>query len=282
MNKYLVLGSSGQIGAPLVEFLRARDHEVYTLDIVEDKAEDLRLAHNELLLKYAAQADFVFFLAFDVGGAKYLSKYQDTFNFIQNNIQIMSNTFEILRHLQKPFIFASSQMSDMNHSTYGLCKAIGERYTNSIGGLNIKLWNVYGYEKDYEKSHVITDFILKAMNTGEIDMLTDGEEERQLLHVDDCCRALHMLSSHFGEIDKSLDYHLTSFTWNSIREVAEEVASNFEDVSIKPSTKKDMTHGDWRKDPPENILSYWSPSVSLRDGVRDIVDRMMKEKFNVL
>ena len=71
MNKYLVLGSSGQIGSPLVEFLRARDHEVYTLDIAEDRTEDLRLAHNELLLKYAAQADFVFFLAFDVGGAKY-------------------------------------------------------------------------------------------------------------------------------------------------------------------------------------------------------------------
>ena len=247
MRKYLVLGSAGQIGASLVDYLRKDGHIVYTMDIVEDSSEDLRTINNEKLEKYIMESDFIFFLAFDVGGAKYLSKYQDTFDFIQNNAQIMSNTFQVLKDFEKPFIFASSQMSDMNHSTYGLCKAIGERYTNSLGGLNIKLWNVYGYEKDYEKSHVITDFILKAMNTGEIDMLTDGKEERQLLHVDDCCRAMHMLSLNFKEI---------------------------EGVSIKPSKRKDMTHGGWRKEPPENILSYWSPSVSLKDGVKDIIEKM--------
>jgi|TARA_R110002074_G_scaffold393424_2_gene579825 nucleoside-diphosphate-sugar epimerase len=271
MNKYLVLGSSGQIGAPLVEFLRAHNHEVYTLDIAEDRTEDLRLAHNELLLKYATQADFVFFLAFDVGGAKYLSKYQDTFNFIQNNIQIMSNTFETLRHLKKPFIFASSQMSDMNHSTYGLCKAIGERYTNALGGLNIKLWNVYGYEKDSEKSHVITDFILKASQTGTINMLTDGKEERQLLHAEDCCRALYELSIQFEKIDKTIDYHLTSFVWTTIIEVAHEVASNYKNISIERSVTTDLTHGSWRKEPPEHILQYWSPSITLQEGIKRVI-----------
>tara|TARA_Y100001963_G_scaffold159287_1_gene262346 strand:- start:22284 stop:23129 length:846 start_codon:yes stop_codon:yes gene_type:complete len=278
MNKYLVLGSSGQIGAPLVQFLRQQGHVVYTLDIVESKEEDLRLVHNELLVKYTTEADFVFFLAFDVGGAKYLSKYQDTFNFIQNNIQIMSNTFEILRHLQKPFIFASSQMSDMNHSTYGLCKAIGERYTNALGGLNIKLWNVYGYEKDLEKSHVITDFILKALQTGTIDMLTDGREERQLLHVEDCCRALYGLSRQFEKIDKSIDYHLTSFVWTSIMDVATQVASNYEDVTIEPATTTDLTHGNWRKEPPEHILQYWSPSITLEEGIK----RVIKEIENAI
>lgn len=276
MSKYLVLGSSGQIGAPLVQFLRQRNHKVYTLDIVEDEAEDLRLVNNELLVKYAAEADFIFFLAFDVGGAKYLSKYQDTFNFIQNNVQIMSNTFQILQRLQKPFIFASSQMSDMNHSTYGLCKAIGERYTNALGGLNVKLWNVYGYEKDLEKSHVITDFILKATQTGKIDMLTDGREERQLLHVEDCCRALYTLACEYDKIDKTVDYHLTSFVWTSIMDVAKEVAANYKSVKINPSSAKDLTHAEWRKDPPENILQYWTPTIPLREGIKKIIKEMEK------
>ena len=276
MTKYLVLGSSGQIGAPLVQFLRQHNHKVYTLDIVEDEAEDLRLVNNKLLVKYAVEADFIFFLAFDVGGAKYLSKYQDTFNFIQNNIQIMSNTFEILQRLQKPFIFASSQMSDMNHSTYGLCKAIGERYTNALGGLNVKLWNVYGYEKDLEKSHVITDFILKATQTGKIDMLTDGREERQLLHVEDCCRALYTLGREYDRIDKTVDYHLTSFEWMSIMDVAKEVAANYKSVTISPSSAKDPTHAEWRKDPPENILQYWSPTIPLREGIKRVIKEMKK------
>tara|TARA_R110000851_G_scaffold333498_1_gene514109 strand:+ start:760 stop:1587 length:828 start_codon:yes stop_codon:yes gene_type:complete len=274
MKKYLVLGSAGQIGSHLVEYLTARGNSVLTMDIIKNRDEDLRIHHNHKLNKYVRESDFVFFLAFDVGGAKYLSKYQNTFNFIQNNIKIMSNTFEALRDSKKPFIFVSSQMSDMNHSTYGLCKAIGERYTSSLGGLNIRLWNVYGHEKDYEKSHVITDFILKAKNNNKINMLTDGEEERQLLHVDDCCRAMHILSDEYDSIDKQVNYHITSFQWNKIIDVANIVASNFDDVQVSTSTTKDMTHGGWRKEPPTDILKYWSPKISLKQGIKDIIRRM--------
>ena len=179
---YLVLGSSGQIGSHLVSHLENQGSDVIQYDIVRDESEDLRLTSNKVLEKYIAECDFVFFLAFDVGGSRYLEKYQDSYDFISNNIKIMSNTFELLEKYSKPFIFTSSQMSDMGHSTYGLCKALGERFTDCIGGLNVRLWNVYGNEKDLEKSHVITDFINKAKNTSNINMLTNGKEERQFLH----------------------------------------------------------------------------------------------------
>jgi len=274
MKKYLVLGSSGQIGSHLVEFLGSRGNTVLTMDIVENNDEDLRIHNNEKLNKFIRESDFVFFLAFDVGGAKYLSKHQDTFGFIQNNIKIMSNTFDALREAKKPFIFVSSQMSDMNHSTYGLCKAIGERYANSLDGLTVRLWNVYGHEEDYEKSHVITDFILKAKNNNKINMLTDGREERQLLHVDDCCRAMYILSNKYDSIDKQIKYHITSFRWSKIIDVANIVASNFDDVEVCATTVKDMTHGGWKKEPPTDILQHWSPKISLEDGIQDIIRRM--------
>tara|TARA_R110000851_G_scaffold6661_1_gene26666 strand:+ start:4480 stop:5307 length:828 start_codon:yes stop_codon:yes gene_type:complete len=274
MKKYLILGSSGQIGSHLVEFLATRGNTVLTMDIAENNDEDLRINNNDKLNKFARECDFVFFLAFDVGGAKYLSKHQDTFTFIQNNIKIMSNTFDVLRETKKPFIFVSSQMSDMNHSTYGLCKAIGERYASSLGGLSVRLWNVYGHEEDYEKSHVITDFILKAKNNNKINMLTDGEEERQLLHVDDCCRAMHILSDKYDSVEKQINYHITSFQWSKIIDVANMVASNFVDVQVSKSPTKDMTHGGWRKDPPTDILEYWSPKISLEWGIKDIIQRM--------
>jgi hypothetical protein len=43
--------------------------------------------------------------------------------------------------------------------------------------LIVKFWNVYGIEKDHEKSHVITDFIRRGFEEGEFEMMTDGTEE---------------------------------------------------------------------------------------------------------
>ena len=65
----------------------------------------------------------------------------------------------IRKDYSKPFVFASSQMSNMSYSPYGVMKRVGELYTKSLNGLIVKFWNVYGIEKDMEKAHVITDFI---------------------------------------------------------------------------------------------------------------------------
>ena len=52
----------------------------------------------------------------------------------------------------------------------------------SLGGKICHFWNVYGIEKDHDKAHVITDFIRKGFETGVIDMMTDGTEEREFLY----------------------------------------------------------------------------------------------------
>ena len=111
-----------------------------------------------------------------------------------NNLQLMTNTFSCIERHSKPFLFASSQMADMKHSTYGGLKFIGERLTISMGGTITRFWNVYGPERDLQKAHVITDFALKAQQEGKIEMLTNGEETRQFLHAEDCSRALYMIS----------------------------------------------------------------------------------------
>ena len=166
--KYLVLGSEGQIGKPLVNFLRLGGHEAIEYDFRRNSLEDLRLLHlrkqRDIFLEKIENCDFVFFLAFDVGGSKYLSKNENDFSFLHNNISLLRNTFELLREYKKPFIFTSTQMSDMVHSSYGNAKLIGEKYTKSLDGLFVKLWNVYGSELDIqeERCHVITDFIRSA------------------------------------------------------------------------------------------------------------------------
>jgi nucleoside-diphosphate-sugar epimerase len=268
---YLVLGSSGQVGAALCEYYKARNHDVELFDIAENPSQDLKMYQNKLLKEKMSRCDFVFFLAFDVGGSRYLKKHQRTFGFVHNNMRLMTNTFECLKKTGKPFIFASSQMSAMNHSSYGVLKKIGEYYTSSLNGLTVKFWNIYGAEKDLEKSHVITDFILKAKNTRIIDMATDGKEARQFLYVEDCCECLDVLSTRYDSLEKNKPYHISGFKWNTVLEVAEEVASCFKGTIIKPSLNTDSVQRSEKLEPDKYILNYWIPKTSLGDGIRKVV-----------
>ena len=176
--KYLILGSSGQIGSALTQWCDANSIQFTEFDLVRDPTEDLRLENNERLNEELADADFVMFLAYDVGGSRYLKGKQDQFEFISNNTRLMENTFRSLKDSGKPFIFVSSQMANLSFSPYGALKAVGEHYTRALGGIVVKLWNVYGVETDLAKSHVITDFIHKANDTKCIDMITDGPPTR--------------------------------------------------------------------------------------------------------
>jgi nucleoside-diphosphate-sugar epimerase len=265
--KYLVLGSSGQVGAELCNFLRKEGHQVVEFDIASNPWQDLR--RPNVLEGYINECDFVMFLAFDVGGSRYLKKYQHTYEFIDNNVRLSLFTFEIIKKYNKPFIFASSQMANMSYSPYGICKSIGEVYTKALNGLTVKFWNVYGVEHDLEKSHVITDFILKAKE-GEITMMTDGKEERQFLYAEDCSNALMILSQKYDEIDREKNLHITSFGWNSILEIAEIIQETIP-CKITPSTEIDSIQLNKKNEPDPYILEFWKPEISLREGINKII-----------
>jgi nucleoside-diphosphate-sugar epimerase len=272
--KYLILGSAGQIGGALTTYLKEKSEDVLEFDIVNSPDQDLRINGNILLEDKVKEADFVFFLAFDVGGSRYLSQYQNTFDFIDNNAALMLNTFRALEKYKKPFLFASSQMSNMSYSSYGRAKALGESYTNILGGLVVKFWNVYGLEHDMEKSHVITDFILKAKNTRVIDMMTDGTEERQFLHTEDCCRALVTLANEYESVPRDKELHITNFSWTNILNVANIIASHFPGTKVIPAKGKDEVQKDKRNEADTFITTYWQPAITIEEGIADIVKKM--------
>ena len=181
----------------------------------------------------------------------------------------MRNTFSLLDFYKKPFIFASSQMSNMLYSPYGVLKQLGEHYTRSLGGLTIKFWNVYGPEEDPEKTHVVTDFV-KMAQKGKIECRTSGEEVRQFLYVEDACEALHKLSDHYYGIDPEEALHITSFEWSSIKQVGEILADEF-GCEVSFATATDEVQKDARNEANENILKYWKPTTSLQSGLRKII-----------
>lgn len=272
--RYLVLGSSGQIGTALVKYLRHTGNHVEEFDLVNSKNEDLRIFKNPLLERKISNADFVIFLAFDVGGSRYLKTYQHTLEFLSNNSKLMENTFDYLSILKKPFIFASSQMSNMSYSPYGILKALGEFYTRALNGLIVKFWNVYGVEHNFEKSHVITDFILSAREKRRIDMLTDGKEQRQFLYADDCSECLYILSEKYNEIPRDQQLHITSFKWYSILEVAKYVVAIFPETKITPAVEVDDLQKNKRNEPNNFILNYWKPKTTLQSGIKKVAEQL--------
>ena len=264
-----VLGSAGQIGAPLVKYLRGQGYEVTTFDIVDSWKQDLRSRRGASAA--VDGADFVFFLAFDVGGSRYLSKYQHSHGFMRNNMELMANTFEALFYDQKRFVFASSQMASMSYSPYGLLKNIGERETAALDGRVVKFWNVYGPEHDMEKSHVITDFILKAKSTSVIDMMTTGEEEREFLYVEDACKALEAVMLNYDEFTPTSPLHITSFESTKISRVADIIADHY-GAYVVPGDKRDLVQMDARNKPDRLILDYWQPETTIEQGISNVIE----------
>jgi len=280
--KITVLGSSGQIGAYLSEYLRSKGHTVIDFDKVETPNHDMTVIPNQYLENAIETADFVFFLAFDVGGSRYLKKYQHTFQFIDNNARLMANAFGYLQRHNKKFVFASSQMSNMSYSPYGVLKNVGELYTKSLNGLTVKFWNVYGVENDKEKSHVITDFIRKGFEEGSFEMMTDGTEERQFLYAEDCCEALETIMECYSDFKPTDPLHVTSFRNDSIKDVASMIQGQFNkigkyDVRIKPGIAKDNIQLDKRNEADNYIHGWWLPKTNLETGIAKVFDKIKKE-----
>jgi len=279
--KITVLGSSGQVGAYLTEYLRKKGHTVHEFDVVNGSEQDLTVIPNPELEKVISDCDFVFFLAFDVGGSRYLKKYQHTFKFIDNNTRLMANAFGLIEKYNKRFVFASSQMSNMSYSPYGVMKRVGELYTTALKGLTVKFWNVYGIEHDHEKSHVITDFIRKGFEEGDFEMMTDGTEERQFLYAEDCCEALETVMENFTDFKPEDPLHITSFRSTSIKEVASIIMGLFNridrPVKINPGLAKDSVQMDKRNEADSYIMGWWLPKTNMQDGIAAVFEEMKKE-----
>jgi len=271
-QKVLVLGSRGQIGISLCQKLKDAGHKVVELDLVIDPAHDLRLIASPEINEAFQCADFAFFLAYDVGGSRYLQRYQESLDFVLNNTKIMTNVFELLKNYSIPFIFASSQMSNMSFSAYGALKSVGEHFTKALGGLVVKFWNVYGFEPDKTKAHVITDFVDSALNTRQIVMLTDGKETREFLYVDDCSNALLLLMEKSRNSTEFQSFDITSFQRSTILEVANEVAAQIGAIVI-PGTRQDTVQKNQENTPDQKILQFWKPQIDLRTGISKIIEK---------
>ena len=176
MRKNLILGK-GLIGSYLAELLLKNGEEVGVLS--QSEGHDLKTA--EKYLDQFEWADRVWFIAWEIGAWKKENPAEYEIDILEANLQLCRSVFRILQRTKKPFLFTSSQAAPSSEiSTLGTTKRVGEMWTRLLGGHVARFWNVYGWEPVGEKSHLIPDLVWKGMN-GKIELMTNGEEERQFL-----------------------------------------------------------------------------------------------------
>lgn len=263
--RVLVLGSSGVVGRALVEQLSTSGHDVVEWDIKIRQEHDLTNQANMPSLKSViGSCDFVFFLAYDVGGSKYLSK--PTIEFMNNNSRLMMNTFSFLEG--KKFIFASSTMSNMDVA-YGALKMVGEHYTKILGGVVARFWNVYGIQQAGQKSYALNDFVHSFVSTGTVKLLSSGHERRQFLNSKDCAKCLETMMMRYESMKPVVD--VSSFEWISIYDAAKMIC----DEVTRGHTAGD-SHS-FNNEPDDFILQYWRPTIALKHGIEELIHHTRAE-----
>lgn len=260
----LVIGSDGFVGRPFCEYLATQNQQVIRFDIKRGPHEDARTMKLPL-----EAADCVYFLAWDVGGAKYLYRDETQFRQLDWNLRLLLNVMPQLQKSGTPFLFVSSQLAEEYDTVYGVTKRLGEVWTHLLKGVCVRLWNVYGpLEPESERSHVIADFVWQAVKRGEIRMLTTGEERRQFIHVDDVCRGFHMAM----QAGLTGVYDVSSFEWVTVREVAEIIA-RAANARVIPGQRKGSTP----ITPMQGRVPGWLPRVSLEEGLFRMVEEARRQ-----
>lgn len=255
VTKNLVLGGSGAIGTALCRHLNFKNETIINLDIKEGF--DLR---KESLEDFK-NVDYVWFLAWDVGGAKYLNAKKNQLSIIRNNTLICQNVFSFLEETGIPFMFTSSQLA-ADDNTYGMTKLLGEYWTNLLQGQIARFWNVYGWETPGERSHVIPDLIMQAITKKKISLFTSGDEERQFIYMKDCVENLYLARE-----SKLKNIHLTNGSWVKIKDIATLIGNNF-NVPVHFGTEK----GYEKKIDPDFTHSVFKWKTSLEKGIQLITE----------
>ena len=140
----------------------------------------------------------------------------------------------------------------------------------------MKFWNVYGIEKELNKSHVITDFVLMALKKKKINMLTSGNESREFLYADDCSEGLYLIMKKYSFfLKKNDELHLTSSKKIKIINIAKIIKKILVkqgiNIKINPSKKKDDLQNNVNNISNKFLYKFWRPKYSIEEGINKII-----------
>jgi UDP-glucose 4-epimerase len=147
-----------------------------------------------------------------------------------------------------------------------LCREFFELY--GIPSASLRIFSAYGAGL---KKQVVWDLCRKVAAGGEVILQGTGHETRDFIHAKDVSRAVEVVLER-GELRGGI-YNVASGTETSIRELAQEIlAAMRADATLKFDGK--VPEGNplnWRADISRLSSLGFSPSVSLKQGIAEIV-----------
>ncbi len=213
--RHFILGGKGLLGQALYKVLTGLGEECVAFG-GRGTDEDASICRLPI-----TSDDIVYFCAWDVGGGKYLYDPNTQLFQIENNTKLLMNVMPQIQQVGARAIFVSSHVASVNQGAYGVTKRLGEIWALALGFPVVRIQNIYGFVKsEKNKNHVITDFILQALDNKEIKMETTGEEVRDFLYVDDAARSLIKI----GEIYEAKVHCVWSNSPIKVRYIAETIA----------------------------------------------------------
>lgn len=306
----LVTGATGLIGSALVRLLRAEDIAVNCLirrgslsklpplagleavEVAAFTTEALRKALNGISF------DTVFHLA--SYGVQINDRDRD--QLVAGNVQLLSHVLEAVSDRSpSKFIYAGS-CSEYGFPTndgqpisedqplrptslYGAAKAATELYGQALA-LQLKIpftalriFNVFGPE---EAPHRLLPSIIQALDQDRPVDLTGGEQQRDLLHVDDVAGAL-LAAAGSEKVKPFAAHNVCSGHPVRIREVGETAVN----LMGKPQDLLQWGKLPYRRDEPMWVVgdptrfqqaTSWRPKMSLTEGIRSMVAALRKRE----
>lgn len=309
-SQILVTGGAGFIGSSLVKFLLEQKNHVTVFDnfsvvnnLNDIKSDELKIIKGDLtsisdLKKLSPTFDVVFHLAADPEVRLTITNPQSIF---QNNIIATYNLLELIRKIQaNTIVFTSTSAvygdakviptpesySCIPISLYGAsklaCESMISGYCNTYKkkGMIIRLANVVGPSNTHG---ILFDMIKKLEhNSGELEILGDGNQNKSYLYIDDCISGIIHLSD---KTDTDFDiYNLGSDTQTTVKEIIEIILDKLGYSNIKKNFTGGIDGGrGWIGDVKEMLLditkiksSGWQPVLNSASAIRKTLDSIAK------
>jgi hypothetical protein len=83
-----------------------------------------------------------------------------------------------------------------------------------------------------------------------------------------------ILSQKYNEIDRDKELHITNFEWDSILNVALIISGEIP-CRVTPGKDVDTVQLNKRNEPDPYVLDFWKPKISLKEGIKRIIDEMI-------
>jgi UDP-glucuronate decarboxylase len=302
-KRVLVTGGAGFIGSHLCERLLDRGDEVLCVDnFFTGRRNNVTrlLGHHgfefmrhDITFPLYVEVDQIYNLACPASPTHY---QYDPIQTTKVSVHGSINMLGLAKRLGAPILQASTSevygdplRQPQTESYWGNVNPIGPRACYDEGkrcaetlffdywrqhGLKIKvarIFNTYGPRMQPDDGRVVSSFIVRALRHQAIPIFGEGSQTRSFCYVDDLVCALMALMDTPADVTGPIN--LGSTEEFSIRELAEMVL----EFTGSPSSlvRRELPTDDPKQRRPDIALAErvlgWSPSTSLRDGLRKTI-----------